>query len=159
MKVNEWVEIRKSKVHGKGGFALKDITKDTRVIEYVGKRMTKVDSDKKQDNEQHKGWVGVFELNKKTDIDGSVSWNYAKYLNHSCDPNCETDIIRGKIWIIAIKDIKKGEELTYDYNFDFEDDEDEEYTCKCRAKNCRGIIIGEDEYKKFLKKKKAKKKR
>jgi len=158
MRVNEWVEIRKSKVHGNGGFAAKDIPKDTRVIEYVGRKMTKTESDKQQDKEQKDAWVGVFELNKTTDIDGSVEWNHAKNLNHSCDPNCETDIIRGHIYIIALRKIKKGEELTYDYNFDFEDDEDEEYECRCGAKNCRGIIIGEDEYKKYLKKKKKSKK-
>jgi SET domain-containing protein len=68
-----------------------------------------------------------------------VSWNLAKYINHSCDPNCETDIIRGKIWINAIKDIKKGEELTYDYGYDMDCYED--HPCRCDSKNCVGYIV------------------
>jgi len=68
-----------------------------------------------------------------------VSWNLAKYINHSCDPNCETDIVRGKIWISAIKDIKKGEELSYDYGYDMHCFED--HPCRCNSKNCVGFIV------------------
>ena len=85
------------------------------------------------------GSVYIFTLNQKYDINGKVSWNLAKYINHSCDPNCETDIIKGRIWISAIKDIKKGEELSYDYGYDMYSFED--HPCRCGSKNCIGYIV------------------
>ena len=101
------------------------------------------------------GAVYIFTLNERYDINGKVSWNLAKYINHSCDPNCETDIIRGKIWINAIKDIKKGEELTYDYGYDMHYFED--HPCRCNSKNCVGFIVRSN-LRWRLKKKLAKKK-
>jgi hypothetical protein len=102
------------------------------------------------------GGVYIFELNKRYDIDGNVPWNTARLINHSCDPNCETDIIKGKIWIIAAEDIKKGEELTYDYAFAFDEDYDE-HTCKCGAKKCIGYIVSQDDWAKLRRRlKKAK---
>jgi len=146
--------VRKSRIHNRGGFARKDILEGTRVIEYVGPRLTKSQSDTRADelieaNEKdgNKGSVYIFELNKRTDIDGSVSWNTAKWINHSCDPNCETDIIRGRIWIIALKDIKKGEEITYDYGYDIEDFDD--HPCKCGSKKCVGFIVAEEDWPKL----------
>jgi SET domain-containing protein len=99
-------------------------------------------------------------LNKRHDIDGAVSWNTAKYINHSCDANCETDIIRGHIWIIALRDIKKGEEFSYNYGYDIESWYD--HPCKCGAKNCVGYILDEEHWPKLrrkLKQLKAKKKK
>ena len=104
-------------------------------------------------NEQN-GAVYIFELDKETDIDGNVPYNHAKYINHSCNPNCETEIIDNEIWIIALKNIKKGEELFYNYGYDIEDYED--HPCKCGSDNCVGYIVDEDhwtELKRILKKK------
>ena len=139
-----YIRVTNSKIHGRGVFAKKDIRKGTKIIEYVGEKITKAESDKREDNEN--GTIYTFELNSKYDIDGDVSYNTAKYINHSCNPNCETDIIRGKIWIIAMRDIKKGEELSYNYGYSFEDFED--HPCRCGSKNCIGFIVDEDHWSK-----------
>jgi SET domain-containing protein len=147
MVTSQKLYIRKnSKIHASGLFAKADISAGTRIIEYRGLKITKAQSDKIADvhieaNKRAKtvGSVYIFTLNQKYDINGKVTWNLAKYINHSCDPNCETDIIKGKIWISAIKDIKKGEELSYDYGYDmfcFED-----HPCRCGSQNCIGYIV------------------
>lgn len=148
----------------KGVFAKKDIKEGTRVIEYVGRKLTKKQSEARADeileaskNHTMAGGVYIFELNKRYDIDGSVSWNTAKYINHSCNPNCESDIINGHIWIIATRDIKKGEEITYDYGYDMDDYEN--HPCKCGAKNCVGYIVAEEHWPKLKRKLAAKKKK
>ena len=152
-----WVEIKDSKIHGKGVFAKKDIPKGTQVIEYVGENITKKESDKRADivlesskKDKTKGAVYIFELNKKFDIDGNVSWNQARYINHSCDSNCESEDEDGHIWVTAMRDIKQGEEISYNYGYDLDDYED--HHCKCGSKNCAGFIIAE-KYVKRLKKK------
>ena len=97
----------------------------------------------------------IFELNSKYDIDGSYLYNKARYINHSCNPNCEVDIIKNEIWISAIKIIKKSEELSYDYGYPFDKDDYQDHICRCGSKNCIGYIISQDDwpkYKKFLKK-------
>ena len=161
-KVNtEFIIVRNSKIHNKGVFATKDIKKGTKVIEYVGEKITKKESElraekqlKKSKNHTTDGGVYIFELNKKYDIDGKVPWNPAQYINHSCDPNCETESNNKKIWIVAMKNIKKGEELTYNYGYDL--DCYEEHPCCCGSKNCVGFIVAE-EHRPKLKKKLAKK--
>lgn len=141
----ELYEIRASRIHGSGVFAKQDIKKGTRVIEYVGEKITKKESDKRCDEQLETGKktgggiVYIFELNKKYDIDGNVPWNPARLINHSCDPNCEAEIDKGHIWIVAMRDIKKGEELSYDYGYDF--DNWEEHPCRCGAKTCLGYIV------------------
>ena len=147
MPSNQKLYIRKnSKIHSSGLFAKTDIENGSRIIEYRGLKITKAQSDKIADvniaANQKKGTIGavyIFTLNERYDINGKVSWNLAKYINHSCDPHCETDIIRDKIWINAIKDIKKGEELTYDYGYDMDCYED--HPCRCDSKNCVGYIV------------------
>lgn len=139
--------VRKSKVHGNGVFAAKDISKGTKIIEYIGKKVTKKQAEKiaeiqfkkGESKKTSEGHVYLFELNSKYDIDGNVSWNPARFINHSCDPNCETDNIRGHIWICAKKNIKKGEELSYDYGYSLADAL--EHPCKCGSKNCCGYIV------------------
>lgn len=146
---SEWISVKSSSIHNKGVFAAKDIPKGTKIIEYVGDIVSKDESElrsdmttKKNEKDASHGAVYIFELNKKFDIDGDVSWNTAKYINHSCDPNCEVEFIGDHIWIVSIRDIKKGEELNYDYGYDMDDYED--HVCKCGAKNCCGYIIAED---------------
>ena len=117
LKENKIYEIRQSSIHNRGAFAVQDIPEGTRVIEYIGDKITKAESEKRsirmieKAKKTDRGAVYIFELNKRHDIDGSVNYNIARFINHSCDPNCETDIIRGRIWIIALRDIKKAEEL------------------------------------------------
>ena len=164
MKVDmQWVVARNSKIHGKGLYARKDIPEGTKVIEYVGKKITKAQSDKRADVQLDKhtknsevGSVYLFTLNKQYDIDGYVPWNPARLANHSCDPNCDTENVKGHIWIMSFKDIKKGDEITYDYGYDIESYED--HPCKCGAKKCVGYIVDENQWprlKRLLAKKKS----
>ena len=154
-------KLKKSKVHGSGIFATQDIKKATRIIEYVGEKILKSEGDKRSEDrikkylhKKNEGSVYIFELNKKYDIDGSPEYNKARYINHSCDPNCEVDIIKNKIWILSIKKIKKGEELNYDYGYPFDNDDYMDHVCKCGSKKCISYIISQDDWKKFKKFKK-----
>ena len=151
-------KIKKSKVHGTGVFALKDIEKGCKIIQYIGEKITKKEGDrrsaeriKKYLNKKNEGSVYIFELNKKYDIDGSPIYNSARYINHSCNPNCEVDIIRNEIWIISIKKISKGDELSYDYGYPFDEDDYKDHVCKCGTKKCIGYIISQDDWKKYKK--------
>jgi hypothetical protein len=146
-------EIKSSNLHGNGIFAAKDIPKGMQIIEYVGNIVSKKEGDKIYEEQYEKskttglGAVYIFELNKKEDIDGNVSWNPARFINHSCNPNCKYKIIDNHIWIISIRDIKKGEELNYDYGYDLIGYEN--HPCRCGSKNCLGYIIGKRYRNKF----------
>jgi len=157
-----YIVIKKSRIHSAGIFAKNDISKGTRVIEYVGEKITKAVADRRADIPLEKnkkngayGAVYIFILNKRHDIDGNVKYNTARLINHSCDPNCETEIIRGHIWVIAIRDIKKGKEIAYNYNYDVEDYED--HQCCCGSKRCVGYILDEDYWPRLKRKEKIKK--
>lgn len=154
-------KVKKSKIHGTGIVALQDIKKNTKIIQYIGEKINKKEGDrrsaeriKKYLNKKNEGSVYVFELNNKFDIDGSPLYNKARYINHSCDPNCEVDIIENQIWIISIKKIKKGEELNYDYGYPFDIDDYKDHICKCGSKKCIGYIISQDDWSKYRKYKK-----
>ncbi len=99
-------------------------------------------------------------LNKRYDIDGDVDYNFAKFINHSCNPNCEVDIIDNEIWISSIKRIKKGAELFYNYGYPFDTDF-VDHICKCGSRNCVGYILSDNDWpklKKYEKKLKSKSK-
>jgi len=134
---------KKSGINNLGLFAKGDINKGEKVIEYKGKKFThkQVEEDDRFDNSKA---IYLFTLNERYVLDGDTKTNTAKYINHSCDPNCEVDIIKGKIWIIAIKDIKKGDELSYDYGFGYDADF-RQFPCKCGSKNCCGYIVRDDQ--------------
>jgi len=140
-----WWRRGGSAIHRYGLFAARDIPKGTLVIEYVGHRLTKTQGWKRAISWQEKaqdtgkGAVYVFELNKRYDIDGNVPWNPARLINHSCQPNCDPEIRRGHIWIVALRDITAGEELTYDYGYDF--DLWDEHPCRCGTPPCLGYIV------------------
>ena len=161
-------EVKKSKVHGTGIFASDNIRKGKKVIEYLGEKISKSEGDRRSNiriqkylNSKITGSVYIFELNSKYDIDGSPLYNKARYINHSCRPNCEVKIINGHIWIYSIRNIKKNDELSYDYGYEFDKDDYTDHVCHCGAKNCIGYIISSDDrqkFKKFIKLKKFKKK-
>jgi len=134
---------KKSGINNWGLFASKSINKGEKVIEYKGKKYThkQVDENDKFDNSKA---IYLFTLNDKYVLDGDTNTNTAKYINHSCDPNCDVDIIKGKIWISAIKDIKKGDELSYDYGFGYDKDF-RQFPCKCGSKICCGYIVRDDQ--------------
>ena len=102
-----WVHVQKSRIAGQGVFARQDITQGTRILPYLGERINKAESARRlaQDN------AYIFTFSDQYDIDGKVLSNTARYINHSCDPNCAVDITRRRIWIVALRDIKTGEEL------------------------------------------------
>ncbi|HLC33231.1 MAG TPA: SET domain-containing protein-lysine N-methyltransferase [Candidatus Nanoarchaeia archaeon] len=146
--------VKESGVHGKGIFAVKPIPKGTRIIEYVGEKVTKGEGtrrEKLQEKQARKGegTIYVFELDERWDIDGSVSWNTARYINHSCEPNCEIFFENGGIWIAALRDIDSGEELSYDYGFDLDDFH--KYPCKCGKKKCVGYMVAQEHWKELKK--------
>ncbi len=133
--------IKKSKIDNKGLYASCDIKDRTKIIEYRGKIVTKkfVEANPKFDNEKA---IYLFNINKKYDLDGDFKYNTARLINHSCDPNCEVYGTGLKVWVYAIKDIKKGEELSYDYGFSFDQDY-KDFPCRCGSKKCVGFILRE----------------
>jgi uncharacterized protein len=139
-------EVRRSSIQGRGGFATRRIKKGERVIEYTGERISWKEADRRYDDDtMQRHHTFLFTLTRRTCIDAAEGGNDARFINHSCDPNCEAVIINDHIYIEALRDIRAGEELSYDYAYerDAEAGEDEEklYVCRCGAKNCRGTIL------------------
>ena len=99
----------------------------------------KTEECKKFDNSKP---IYLFDLNSKYDLDGDVSWNIARLINHSCLNNCDYEGQGLKLWVIATKDIKKGDELTCDYGFGYDSDY-KQFPCECGSKNCVGFIVRE----------------
>ena len=132
---------KKSNIHRHGLSAATNIKKGQKIIQYKGKKvsLSKVESDPKYNNEKE---IYLFNLNKRYDLDGDFKFNTARLINHSCNPNCEVLEDKRQLWIFAIRNIKKNEELTYDYGFSFDKDY-KQYICKCGSKNCVGYIVRE----------------
>ena len=150
---------KKSHIHGSGLFAIQNIKKGSKIIEYIGDKVTKKEGDKRADKQikqykknKNNGMVYIFELNKLYDIDGSVAHNHAKLINHSCNSNCEVEIINNEIWISAIKNIKKSNELSYNYGYSYDTDY-VDHVCKCGSSKCVGYILDEDHWSKLKNKK------
>ncbi|HEX6965695.1 MAG TPA: SET domain-containing protein-lysine N-methyltransferase [Gemmatimonadaceae bacterium] len=139
-------ELRKSPIQGTGAFATRRIRKGTRIIEYTGERISNDEADKRYDDTKMKRHhTFLFSLDDGTCIDAAVNGNEARYINHSCDPNCQAVIVRKHIYIEAVRTIQPGEELCYDYAYERTGDSDEAtermYVCRCGAPNCRGTIL------------------
>ncbi len=134
-------KIKKSKIDKNGLYANCNIKRGTKIIEYKGKLVTVKNSEKDPKFDNSKA-IYLFGINKKYDLDGNFSFNTARLINHSCEPNCEVFGEGLKVWIFAMKNIKKGEELSYDYGFSFDQDY-KNYPCNCGSKNCAGYIIRE----------------
>ncbi len=133
--------IKKSKIDKNGLYANRNIKQGTRIIEYKGKIISNQQSeeDSKFDNDKA---IYLFKINKKYDLDGDFKFNTARLINHSCDPNCEVFGSGLKVWVYAMKNIKKGEELSYDYGFNYDKDY-KNFPCKCGSKKCAGYIVRE----------------
>ena len=134
-------KIRKSKIDKNGLYAKCNIKKGTRIIEYKGKLVTvkKSEIDPKFDNNKA---IYLFGVNNRYDLYGDYRFNTARLINHSCEPNCEVFGEGLKIWVFAMKNINKGEELSYDYGFSF-DSNYKNYPCNCGSKKCVGYIVRE----------------
>lgn len=151
---------QESSIHNTGLFAATDIPKDEFVIQYLGERITKKESTRRGLDQHDKslcedvGSVYIFELDEEYDLDGNFDWNISRLANHSCSPNCEAQNADGEIWFVALRDIKEGEELTFDYGYALEHWED--HPCLCGSDNCAGYIVRTEDrggLKKILKKK------
>ena len=130
------IEKRRSKIQGWGVYATKTIPKNTRIVHYAGEKISNQESLKRErryiNNGRH---IWCFKLTNRTVIDAGVGGNLARYINHSCRPNCYVHITGGTIWIRAARTIRRGEELTYDYNTDG----DGLIKCRCRA-DCQRLL-------------------
>jgi uncharacterized protein len=133
-------EVKPSRIHGTGVFARLAIPAGTRVIEYIGERVSKAESLRRRQG----GNFFVFIVTDEFDIDGIVDWNPARFINHSCAPNCEARMEENRIWIIALRDLQAGEELTFNYGYDLQDYED--HPCHCGAPNCIGYMVAEEHF-------------
>ena len=143
---NPYFALRTSPIQGTGAFATRTIRKGTRIIEYLGQRISWRTADKRYDDEKmNRHHTFLFTIDDKTVIDAAVKGNDARFINHSCAPNCEAINDRKRIFIEAIKTIPAGTELVYDYQYERSDDhtpEDEKfYKCRCGAPTCRGTIL------------------
>ena len=143
---NPYFELRTSSIQGTGAFATRTIKKGARIIEYLGQRISWRTADKRYDDDKMgRHHTFLFTVDDKTVIDAAVNGNDARFLNHSCDPNCEAINDRKRIFIDAKKTIPAGTELVYDYQYERSDDhtaEDEAfYKCRCGSPKCRGTIL------------------
>ncbi len=140
------IETRGSGIHGRGVFATRLIPSGTRIIEYVGEHVSHEEANRRYDLATNQtGHTFLFTVNDEIVIDAGVNGNEARFINHSCDPNCVTVILRRRVFIEATRDIQPGEELSYDYKLTWEEaDSPEElalYVCRCGATNCRGTML------------------
>ncbi len=133
--------IRSSSIHAAGCYTMRAIKKGARVCEYDGPRFTKKEADERYQDRDVTYLFSCAE-DKEIVIDG---FGTAMFINHSCDPNCESELRDGRVFVVAIRDIAAGEELTYEYNLYDSDDDDAD--CYCGAKKCRGTMLSEEEVK------------
>ena len=121
-----------------GGYARTRIPNETEVIEYLGERISKKESLRRCELDN----PFIFGIDETHDLDGDVDWNPARFLNHSCEPNCEAIDDEGRIWIVALRDIEPGEELTFNYGYALEEYQD--HSCRCGASRCVGFMVAEE---------------
>jgi uncharacterized protein len=139
-------EVRRSAVHGMGAFALRRIRKGTRVVEYLGERVSHEEADRRYETKDATdAHTFLFIVDSRTVIDAGVDGNEARFLNHSCKPNCESVIENRRVFIEATRTIQPGEEMTYDYQIQREDDDppgiEEVFACRCGFPQCRGTML------------------
>ncbi len=138
-------EVRNSTIQGQGVFATRRIRKGTRIIEYVGERISSEEADTRYDDNSPHPHVLLFKVDKRTVVDAGVNGNEARFINHCCEPNCEPVIENRRIYIEAIRTISPGDELTYDYNLTREDGDnsktEDAFVCHCGAPTCRGTML------------------
>ena len=142
--------VRRSAIHGRGVFALTLIPKRTRLIEYTGERISHEEADarysKAHENSPH---TMLFTVNDKIVIDATRHGSSARWINHSCSPNCEIADENDRIFIETRRDIRPGEELTYDYNLQLGEPHTtaakRAHRCFCGSRRCRGTMLGEEE--------------
>lgn len=158
------IQTRRSTVHGNGVFAIQDLAEGETLVEYKGEVINWKEALRRHPHDPAQpNHTFYFHIDDGRVIDGNVNGNAARWINHSCEPNCEADEVNGRVYIKALRNIAAGEELNYDYGLII----DEPYTpkllaefpCWCGSENCRGTLLTpKDEKEEKKKKKKAKKK-
>jgi len=143
---NRFLAIRPSAIQGAGGFATRLILRGTRVVEYTGERITHAEADARYDDARMtRHHTFLFTVDRDTVIDAARGGGPARFLNHSCEPNCVQVVLGGRVFIEARRDIRPGEELTYDYAFvrtgEVDEDQTGRYACRCGAARCRGSLL------------------
>jgi SET domain-containing protein len=138
--------VRRSQVHGRGVFARRRIRKGTRIIEYIGERVSHTEADRRYEHKSASdNHTFLFIIDRRTVVDAGVNGNEARFINHSCDPNCESLIDQRRIFIESLRTIQPGEELTYDYRIGRDRSDppniDQIYACRCGAEDCRGSML------------------
>jgi hypothetical protein len=139
-------EIRPSPIQGFGAWAVRPIRKGTRIVEYLGERIASEEAEERYDDDASEHpHVLLFTVDEETVIDAGVGGNEARYFNHSCAPNCEAVVEKGRVFIVARRAIAPGEELTYDYQLERPGSAKAEwarrYACRCGANRCRGTML------------------
>jgi len=140
------LEVRSSEVHGLGVFARERIPERSRIIEYLGERISHQEADRRyDDHDENDNHTFLFNVDRGLVIDAGVNGNEARFINHSCEPNCESVIEHRHVYIEALRDIEPGEELCYDYQIGRERGDppnvDEIYACRCGSPGCRGTML------------------
>jgi SET domain-containing protein len=127
------IEIRKSRIHRYGVYALETIPKNRKVVEYTGERCNRRETKRRGDGEH----TYLYTVDSYWTLDGAVGGSGAEMINHSCEPNLVGRVLKGHVIYMSLRPIKKGEELTIDYNFDKDTGENK---CYCGTKSCRGTL-------------------
>ncbi len=140
------VTVRRSGVHGRGVFARRDIPRGTRIIEYTGERISWKEAQALPPNDpDDPHHTFFFSLDDGRVINAAAGGNEARWINHSCGPNCRTDELKGRVYIYALRKIKAGEELFYDYSLEPADKRTKAlerlFRCHCGSENCRGTML------------------
>lgn len=137
--------MRRSKIQGRGVFATRRIRTGQVLTEYIGEQLTHEEADARYDDSEGRHHTFLFVVNDDIVLDARRRGNDAKYINHSCEPNCESVIDDDRVWIQSIKPIAPGTELVYDYRFEWDDSYDADdvryYACRCGSAKCRGTIL------------------
>jgi len=144
--ISKVLQMRTSPIHGKGVFARVPIPAGVRLIEYRGKRITNAVADALYPEDPEVPYhTFLFAIDGDVVIDAGRGGNMSRWINHSCDPNCDAVVDEGRVWIQSIRDIAPGEELTYDYNFVLEERHTpalkKRYKCICGTEKCRGTML------------------
>lgn len=139
------VAVKKSKIHGQGVFARAKIAAGAPVLEYIGERLSPAEARRRDPENNY-----LLNVDARTTIDGSSDSNVAKFVNHSCEPNLELLVYKKRVFLIALRDIARGEELTYDYNLVLHGSVDvptalAATVCSCGAPSCRGTMLRIDD--------------
>jgi SET domain-containing protein len=140
------VVVRRSRIQGRGVFAARDLREGERIIEYTGALLSNEEVDALCDDESmRRHHTYLFGVDDRFTIDGARGGNEARFINHSCEPNCESVVVRRRVFIHALRDIEEGEELVYDYWYTTDDEYTLDdlrriYPCRCRAPGCRGTL-------------------